>query len=124
MINIFFGSSILRETEEKEQIEVFIRKITKEFKEVKEKVDITIRPLFKNELNTLQTLIDDAEYSFFIIFKLITDNEFNEIDYAVKYFEEHNRPKVYVYFKNIIEDNIDQSVNELKTNEENKGLNR
>ena len=69
MINIFFGSTINREQVEKEQIELFVRNLNKKFKEIKSKVDVRVKPLFKNEINNLQALINEAEYSFFIIFK-------------------------------------------------------
>ena len=115
MINIFFGSTINREQVEKEQIELFVRNLNKKFKEIKSKVDVRVKPLFKNEINNLQALINEAEYSFFIIFKSVTTEDTDEIIYAVKQYEEHNKPKVYVYFKTINDDDsINDEINILK----------
>lgn len=113
MINIFFGSSLLKEEHDKEELELFIRKISKEFKNNIKNFDIRINPLFKNDLNNINQLIEESEYSFFIIFKDITNSEKDELDLAVETFERNNKPKVYVYFKNI-ESNIDKSIIELK----------
>lgn len=113
MINIFFGSSLLKEEHDKEELELFIRKIAKEFKNNIKNFDIRINPLFKNELNNINQLIEESDYSFFIIFKDITNSEKDELDLAVETFEKNNKPKVYVYFKNI-ETNIDKSIIELK----------
>lgn len=113
MINIFFGSSLLKEEHDKEELELFIRKISKEFKNNIKNFDIRINPLFKNDLNNINQLIEESEYSFFIIFKDITNSEKDELDLAVETFEKNNKPKVYVYFKNI-ESNIDKSIIELK----------
>ena len=115
MINIFFGSSILNEQGDKEQLEVFIRKLNVEFSTVNKLVDIHIKPLFKNELNVVENLIKKAEYTFFILFKSVTDDENDEIDLAVKSFEENNRPKVFVYFKILDEnDSVEESIFKLQ----------
>ena len=115
MINIFFGSSLLNEQSDKEALEVFIRKLNVEFSTVNKLVDIHIKPLFKNELNLIEDLIKKAEYTFFILFRNVSDNENDEIDLAVKSFEENNRPKVYVYFKNILDgDTIEDSITKLQ----------
>ena len=115
MINIFFGSSLLNEQSDKDALEVFIRKLNVEFSTVNKLVDIHIKPLFKNELNVIEDLIKKAEYTFFILFRNISDDENDEIDLAVKSFEENNRPKVYVYFKNILDgDTIEDSITKLQ----------
>ena len=115
MINIFFGSSLLNEQTDKDALEVFIRKLNVEFSTVNKLVDIHIKPLFKNELSIVDNLIKKAEYTFFILFKKVTIDEKDEIDIAVRSFEENNRPKVYVYFKLLDDDDtVEDSIIKLQ----------
>lgn len=115
MINIFFGSSLLKKTEEKDALELFIRKINTEFSEITSSIDINIKPLFKNELNDINKLIEKSEYTFFVIYKSIEDEENDEIDKAVRNYELNNKPKVYVYFKNVEDlEEVEESIVNLQ----------
>ena len=115
MIHIFFGSSILNEHTDKESIELFIRKLNVEFSNVNKLIDINIKPLFKNELNVVEDLIKKSDYTFFIIFKNVSCDVTDEIVSAVESFEVNNKPKVYVYFKNILDtENIEDSILKLQ----------
>ena len=130
-IKIFIGSSITEFEEERKELEIFIRRISDYFEDT---YDIKLKPLLcegedaamsdKRKQEVFNDLVKDSNMCFFIFYTKAGAFTIEELNIAYESFKESKRPKVYVYFKKVVDDievdstvtNLQEKINENKQN--------
>jgi len=121
-IKIFFGSSIVDFKKERISVELFIRRISV-LSENRHGIKLT--PVFCENFDDAVALLRkqdeynqklrDSDLSFFIFFTRAGQFTVEEFEIAMESYRERSKPRVYVYFKNLLaEDEIDQSLVDFK----------
>ena len=124
-IKIFLASSITEFEKERNDLEVFIRRISDMYEEM---YDISLRPIRCEAIDPYITdsrtqdiineSLKDTDLCIILVytrFGIFTHEEFR---YALNLFRESNKklPKIYVYFKKIEDNlNVDKSVLDFKS---------
>ena len=106
VIKIFIGSSIKEFERERESIENFIYRISRNFEK---SYKISVEPLLCETFDDAYSQIRkqeeynekvrDSDFSFFLFFTKAGEFTREEFEVARKAFEESGRPKIYTYFK-------------------------
>lgn len=120
-IKIFLASSIVELANERKDLELFIRNTSDKFEE---KYDTKILPLLCENIDPCMSktrkqdeyneLIKDCEMCFFIFFTRAGEFTKEEFNVAFEHFKNNNKPKIYVYFKNIRDNStVEESVKDF-----------
>lgn len=122
VIKIFLGSSIVEFERERQDIENFLYRISRDFEK---RYNVSIEPLLCENFDDAYTkirkqeeynkIVRESDMCVFIFFTKVGEYTHEEFEVARKKFEETGKPKIYTYFKTVNDGTVEQSVQDFMT---------